>query len=726
MATFYPSFQDIQKLKRTPEAGELRLLNVLRELPDQYEVFFQPFLNGDRPDVIVLRKDYGVLVIEVKDYSLNNYYRDDRGRWRLKKDDTIIRSPIDQVYTYKKNLFELHIGRFIEKQVFDAKFWHIVKCMLYLAASNKEEVDQLTNELYKNQKRKGFLLKNIIIQDRNIYAKRLLSIFESIKKVSMGRFTDEEYNELTRFLKPTEFDYEQFFADGGSLTYTTQQKKLIISEPREQWIKGVVGSGKTTVLAARAKNAYDRVTRPILILTYNITLKNYIHDKISRARGKFDKEKFFVIHYDQFISCQMNEYEIPYDLPANFDELTSEAKNAFFSKYHDNSELFEKVKDKIDRYSVILIDEVQDFKKVWLDIVKKYFLASGGEYVLFSDEKQNIYNRSVNNKDITTNIAQRPTNISQSVRSGTLLRETFLDYQESYLSKKYDVDDRTQFMAKQGWMDFGNEKIRYGNVPSSSLTELLTTVEETIVKLREHPKSVAIISESIRFLRDFDLYYRLRTNETTNPMFGSLEVHWGAIVGAILSDLRDTDDIKKLREIVRKGYRFFTGNVTTHQLNEKLCTLISRVDIERVIDRTRDKRYLSNAEHKDPLLKEPEVREWIESFLNDYSNFELKLEPRDPFLRTVDRRSRAVEDSKKNNFWFHSDGIKISTIQSFKGWEASTIFLVIPQGFRSSKEAVHELIYTSITRAKRNLVILNLENRDFELAFENFFLKHTN
>ncbi|MCS2953790.1 NERD domain-containing protein [Bacteroides thetaiotaomicron] len=47
-------------------------------LDDSFEVYFNPFLNGDRPDVLIMRKDYGVMIIEVKDWNLHNFKLDNR------------------------------------------------------------------------------------------------------------------------------------------------------------------------------------------------------------------------------------------------------------------------------------------------------------------------------------------------------------------------------------------------------------------------------------------------------------------------------------------------------------------------------------------------------------------------------------------------------------------------------------------------------------------------
>ena len=65
--------------------------------------------------------------------------------------------------------------------------------------------------------------------------------------------------------------------------YSKKQDELIFDkDKRIVWrLKGVVGSGKTTMLAAKAVQSYKELTEQgiqnpkILILTFNITLKNF-------------------------------------------------------------------------------------------------------------------------------------------------------------------------------------------------------------------------------------------------------------------------------------------------------------------------------------------------------------------------------------------------------------------------------------------------------------------
>ena len=64
MAQFIPSLDDIRNLTVKPQEGELYLLEFLdRVLDDTFEVYFNPYMNGDRPDVIIIKEGQGVMII---------------------------------------------------------------------------------------------------------------------------------------------------------------------------------------------------------------------------------------------------------------------------------------------------------------------------------------------------------------------------------------------------------------------------------------------------------------------------------------------------------------------------------------------------------------------------------------------------------------------------------------------------------------------------------------
>ena len=85
MAKFIPSIEKIQQLRVQPTEGEWYLLHFLENtLDDSFEVYFTPFLNGDRPDVIIMRKGGSVMIVEVKDWDLDLYEVDEKRHWYLK------------------------------------------------------------------------------------------------------------------------------------------------------------------------------------------------------------------------------------------------------------------------------------------------------------------------------------------------------------------------------------------------------------------------------------------------------------------------------------------------------------------------------------------------------------------------------------------------------------------------------------------------------------------
>ena len=71
----YPSWGQISILKQPLTEGEVALATYLdNNLPNGWEIYLQPYLNGDRPDIVLLNENVGMMVIEVKDYKYGAYY----------------------------------------------------------------------------------------------------------------------------------------------------------------------------------------------------------------------------------------------------------------------------------------------------------------------------------------------------------------------------------------------------------------------------------------------------------------------------------------------------------------------------------------------------------------------------------------------------------------------------------------------------------------------------
>lgn len=62
--------------------GEQFLTRLLCEkLSGDYEIYIQPKLNGNRPDIIVLHREKGLFIIEIKDWKLERFHKDKKGHF---------------------------------------------------------------------------------------------------------------------------------------------------------------------------------------------------------------------------------------------------------------------------------------------------------------------------------------------------------------------------------------------------------------------------------------------------------------------------------------------------------------------------------------------------------------------------------------------------------------------------------------------------------------------
>lgn len=311
MAILNPKPENIDRFRVRPTEGEQALIKFLTDnLDDSYEVFFQPQLNGDNPDIIVLRRHSGALIIEVKDWELKNYSIENNGNWKLRQNNARIKSPFSQVFSYKENLYNLHIKDLLEKQIKSPKLFSLVSCAVYFHAESNENVQKFLKPTMGNPKYKKFFSYFEILGKDSLTPPVLQSFLKRHKLDKDNRyFGDDLYKSFKRYLQPTLHQIE----DGIPIEYTPNQRRLIVSKPGQQKIKGVAGSGKTMILAKRAVEANKRTKSKILILTYNITLRNYIHDKINEIREKFDWNNFEILNYHEFFKAKANNYGLRFN-----------------------------------------------------------------------------------------------------------------------------------------------------------------------------------------------------------------------------------------------------------------------------------------------------------------------------------------------------------------------------------------------------------------------------
>lgn len=190
---------------------------------------------------------------------------------------------------------------------------NIIYTLVYFHKMSQDNIEKFIHENISKEDNKTKFLKDIkYIQYWGYDSLTLQNLEEYFSKIRIEQpsflFDEDIYNNFKRYLKPPFHQLEE----GIDIKYTKAQSELIRSESRpRRKIKGIAGSGKTLVLAKRAVNAYLRTNSEILILTFNLSLKNYIREKINDVRESYPWEKFYITNYHQFIKSEANNYNLP-------------------------------------------------------------------------------------------------------------------------------------------------------------------------------------------------------------------------------------------------------------------------------------------------------------------------------------------------------------------------------------------------------------------------------
>lgn len=301
---------------------------------------------------------------------------------------------------------------------------------------------------------------------------------------------------------------------------------------RKQKISGVAGAGKTQVLATRAVNAQIRTGGNILILTYNKTLSNYLRYRINEVRADFYWNKLHISHYHHFFKEQAQTI----------------GKHVYFNSF-DDTYFFDGKENEIDHFDAIFIDEVQSYKSEWLQILYNKFLNENGEFVVFGDPKQNIYNREIDsNGDIRIGVIGGEWNrqLSKCHR--------FANNQLTSLAKKFQNDfgfiNADNFEKAELLQDgmFTCLKYMYNN--SGINTNKLVQIISSILRIEGFDvNETVILGQNSIILKDIEYSYRKTTNEPTITTFIPIDEK---------NKLKD-DTVKKLKfTMMDRGLKFST------------------------------------------------------------------------------------------------------------------------------------------------------------------------
>lgn len=685
MITQYPSKEEMNNFKTELMPGEKSIINKLvnffqNKKDRNVEIYIQPNINGLHPDIIVLEKNCKVWIVEVKDYHLKHYNITKNG-WQLKRDNNVYQKfPFRQVSNYKRCFYELLCPELAIRLVQDEKNYGLIKNVVYFHNITK-------NEDLKNREQKCLSGDKDLKYTEYLFSDSDNTDFEKCFSMNLNGILplqEKEYDTLTRFLQPLDFQKRI------NISYSKQQQEIIDNKNKRQKIYGAAGAGKTLVLAKRAVNFLENSNwnSHILILTYNISLINYIRDRIREILPityKKNKDSVTVLNYHQFIKTAVIDYVDKKNITGDLD---------FFNDVN----AFETIGAQTKKYDAVFIDEAQDYNESWFQILNKYFLKSDGELFIVADPKQNIYDRAVDSRDKMPKIPNSPGRWNQSLTKGyrfvsNNIVELLNSFAKTFFSAKYNVIpiESQNDLKKSSQTELNLVDIKYKKVNYNKLTETLLNIYDDFRVQKIHPNEIAFVSNTQNYLFNFDYNLRKKTKEYTTTSFLQKEYR-----SKIKNRLKKEKYFKNLsvKDAFKKYINFLKEKgVDVHE--NKFETILSQLEKDSCFENDIVKEFKKYRENK---------------FITKDSSDFLKMLDKDIREKRVEKADRPF----KFNFYPNSSLLKISTIHSFKGFEIPYLVLVISPIYKDGKvytdlpiNTIFELLYTGLSRGIKNLTIVN-------------------
>jgi hypothetical protein len=407
MATAVP-----ETIRTSATAGERLLFRTLKDyLPDDYIVYYEPEIQGFHPDFVIIGPDLGLIVLEVKDYTRNTLYQLNKDEWTIRSssgDLHTVKSPIRQARDYVFKIVDVlkkdkSLIQTEGKYQFQLKFPYGYGTVF--TRLNQQQF--IKDGLYSLIEPEYTLTRDQIDPDHedfseDILVEKLLNMFNVSFRLKEP-LSYEEINTIRYYLFPevrigAEFKETVPYQDQLLLslhdikTMDLHQENLAKQiGDKNRLIRGVAGSGKTLILASRAKMlAKDHPDWKILILCYNISLSQNIAQIVHAMSS--EPENLFDFHFGE--NGLETDVSIPENIHVrNFHQWLKRDLHTSEQRMDQYIKLLEKGQAIAPKYDAILIDEGQDFEANWLHLVSLCLNPETRSLLLVEDRAQTIYSR---------------------------------------------------------------------------------------------------------------------------------------------------------------------------------------------------------------------------------------------------------------------------------------------------------------------------------------------
>lgn len=380
-----PPTEALSSLRPPLETGERRAVDFFREhLRDEWEIYVQPFMNGCRPDIVVLNPRAGIAVFEVKDWNLNALSYEsgtsedddslivtDRGGRQFRKV-----SPLAQVRRYRREIHDLYCPSL------GSEGWPAITGGVIFPYAPGGDVRELLAASSPHPKYEP------ISGSEDLSAGVLDRVFPEGRRQTSRLMSESIADDLRRWL----VEPRHAAAQRVPLRLDAEQRRLAQARTDTGYrrVRGPAGCGKSVVVAARAAEL-ARQRKEVLVVTFNHTLRNYLADLVLRAGGQRNAVTWLSFH--EWCKRTMAQAGRQAAYGALWQQADAESVlEVGLAEAVDRALSVGPTRSSVPRFDAILVDEGQDFRAEWWTLLRKV-LRPGGEMLLVADRAQDIYGR---------------------------------------------------------------------------------------------------------------------------------------------------------------------------------------------------------------------------------------------------------------------------------------------------------------------------------------------
>ena len=386
----------------TGTPGERRVFTDFRDgLPEDYLLYYDVAVQGRYPDFIIVGPDLGVIVLEIKDWRLKSIAAVTAEAVVLREGsgEKTVKHPVRQVREYCFRIVDALKRRSLlyDGQHLRCGFGYGV-VFPYLSSEDLERPSLFGPSLA------GVLGGTTILSGEDLDRDRLLPALRRLIPSwvpGLDPLNSVEIDEIRGILHP-EIRLGWGHSDTEILQVMDREQERLARAmgARHRMVRGVAGSGKTLILAARARHL--SACQPdwrILVLCYNRVLADWLRTRVGKG------SRIEVMHYHGWARQQLQRANVPIPPPSS-SPLESD-------RYWDRTmpELLLKAmtsgSEGFDCYQAVLIDEGQDFADPWYRTVLRALDPATNSLFIALDSSQNIYKRKVSWRDVGIQIVGR-------------------------------------------------------------------------------------------------------------------------------------------------------------------------------------------------------------------------------------------------------------------------------------------------------------------------------